>query len=120
MNLQFKTILSDKEIEILNFKDLSENEEITSTQCSIDWRVEPIIESFGIKFWNISMLKFHCKVEIKDNETLKERCVMFDDNSDNYTLEMVTENYKMKNDFVISDIVIDRKNKTAKAYISYK
>ena len=116
MILEFKDTLKGNDVEITGF-NLQENEEIISKECYLEWSLDPRCSTNGVSLWNSYITKFKVTLIIKNEETENERTVVFDDGSDDYEININTDEYKMSSDFIISSIEIDRKSKTVHAFI---
>lgn len=119
---KFNTILTDNQvgniIEINDFKELGDNEQIIKAECVIDWFIEPVFTKRGIDHWNVTMKKFNCILKIEDIDTREERSIEFDNGSNNYDMDINLDDYKMTYDFLITKIKINRQDVHAIAYIN--
>ncbi len=114
--LEFETKLNGGDISFT--KDpFKENQQIKSIECVIKWHIDPTGGSYGIKFWNLCLNSFRVEMVVEDIDTQEEESVIFDSFYEEYELDINTDDYRMKDDFIITEIEIDKNGKSAIAYI---
>ena len=114
MKHEFKTTLKGDDIQ-LSSMPLEKGEEIKSIECIVKWLVEPQIEEWGIRYWRPAIVSFECLISILDEKGEERKVVI--PSICMYECEIIDEKYKMKDDFTITRIEIDREKETAKAFI---
>ena len=115
MKNEFITTLKGTDIEIINFSHKTHNDIVPQT-ATIKWSIELQVEPWGVRYWRQQLESFEIFAKIID-ENYNEEILTFDNSSMNCELSIDSSNYQMHQDFTITRIEIDRKLRTAKAFI---
>lgn len=116
MRKEFKTVLKNEDFILENFKKETD-EIILSKKIKITWLINPQFEDWGVRYWRTTFMTFKAEVVLKNIKTDVERKVEFDEGSQNYELEINEDKYKMRMDFLITKVEINRETKTAVAFV---
>lgn len=116
MRKEFKTVLKNEDFILENFKKETD-EIILSKKIKITWLINPQFEDWGVRYWRTTFMTFKAEVVLKNIKTDIERKVEFDEGSQNYELEINEDKYKMRMDFLITKVEINRETKTAVAFV---
>ena len=112
MKHEFENTLKGDDIQ-LSSKPIEDGEEITNIECKIKWSIEPQVETWGIRYWRPVMNSFEYTITIQgeqERKTIIPSVCM-------YECEINDDQYKMKDDFMITRIEIDREKEKATAFI---
>ena len=116
MKLEFETKLEGDDVSFTT-DPLKQNQQIKSIECKIKWHIDPTGGSYGIKFWHTSLDSFSIEIVLEDIDTHEEESIKFDSFYEDYDLKINADDYRMKDDFIITEIVIDKGGKSATAFI---
>lgn len=116
MKLEFETTLKGSDVTIIGHP-LTENQEIQSIECNLKWSIDPTGGSYGIKFWNCLLHSFSVEMIIQNSKGEEEK-VQFDSHHLDYNFDVDMDDYHMSNDFMITEVEIDKSNKTVVARIN--
>lgn len=113
MKNEFKTTLKGDDIQMSSMP-IKKGEEIKSIECVVKWSIDLCVEEWGVRYWRTQIDSFECTIIIEGTEG--ERKVIIQSIC-MYECEINDSEYKMKEDFTITRIEIDREKLTATAFI---
>ena len=117
MKLEFESILKGNDISIVGHK-IKDNQSIKSLECKINWFIDPVGGTYGIKYWNCKIESFEVEMVLTDIDTMEDEIVKFDSYHLDYKKNIDLDNYKMTNDFIITEVEINKIDKTVVACIN--
>lgn len=117
MKLEFESVLKTNNISIIDDTPCK-IKEIKSIECKLKWSIDPTGGTYGIKFWHCILESFSIEMILIDIETREEETIQFDSLHLDYDMKIDMDGYKMKDDFILTEVTIDKNKRTVEAILN--
>lgn len=107
MKTEFESTLKDNDVTLIGHP-LTENQQILSIEVKLKWSIDPTGGSYGFKFWHCILESFELEMTIEDIDSREKEIIQFDSHHLDYEMDIDLDNYRMKDDFIITDVEIDK------------